>query len=681
MTWKTVDNSDAGTDDVFGGNDLDKVSDLFSGVDVDDVDINADFTVRSGKRKLRNPANTFSYIETASAIAADRTITEPALTANDVRVYENHLQQINSKTAGNWLKFAKQSTAPANQVIIDDFMVYNKQVDANNNGLYAKYKQAGAIVETAIVGGTALTATSTTTLTNKTIDLTTNSIADRAFTYKLFRSGTTYYAIRFDGALTTSGTDFEVVLQALCDLGGTIKIVGGAAYALEGQVNITKNDTNLLFDEDATVTVPDGYTGIGIRIIGTTGNIQNCSIRGLHISELGTPDKLWTAIKFEGGSGLLFCGVYDTKITNAGTGILLEALTSLTYVNGCRFDNVYFLTCKIGVDFNSGDPTGSRGIHRNTFIDVAYQDDNAVHSGTYGFKNVNGISNVFINCKSWDMNVPATQKTMTIHADAIHTQLIGGALARDGGFFIDDSRTTRNYGDDWDQSFKVGNITMTPSSFLPLGSRKRGWFDGAANLGGSGIFAGVLTAIANQPADASIVTYADGSVCNRRTTSTTVPQGAGFRYNRVFTCRGWNPIFRIKFRVNTPTLMRAYMGFTSALADPNGGDDPLTGLSGIMLCSRSADTLWQIAHNEGSGGTNFTATAQTKNTGIHTFELAADDSATNKWKYSWDGAAYIDITSADVPAQGTGLTFWCAIHTNEAVAKSIDIFAIDVETD
>ena len=175
MTHKKVDNSDAGTTNIFGGNDLDKWSDFASGVDVDDYDINCDFTVRSGKRHLRNPANTFSYTETASAIAGNRTITEPALLTNDVRVYENHLQQINSKTAGNWLKFTKQTTAPANQVTIDDIMLYNKQIDANNNGLFAKYKEAGAIVESRIGD---LTATSTTTLTNKTISGATNTLTN-----------------------------------------------------------------------------------------------------------------------------------------------------------------------------------------------------------------------------------------------------------------------------------------------------------------------------------------------------------------------------------------------------------------------------------------------------------------------------------------------------------------------
>lgn len=98
MTWKKVENEDPGTADVFGGNDLDKFSDLFSGVDVDDVDINADFTVRSGKRKLRNPANTFDYIETAGAITANRIVNEPVLTATDTRVYQAHTQTLTNKT-------------------------------------------------------------------------------------------------------------------------------------------------------------------------------------------------------------------------------------------------------------------------------------------------------------------------------------------------------------------------------------------------------------------------------------------------------------------------------------------------------------------------------------------------------------------------------------------------------
>ena len=98
MTHKKVNNADPGTATKFGGNDLDKWSDFASGVDTDDYDINADFTVRSGKRYLRNPANTFSYQELASAIVGNRTVTEPLLTTNDTRVYRAHPQTLSNKT-------------------------------------------------------------------------------------------------------------------------------------------------------------------------------------------------------------------------------------------------------------------------------------------------------------------------------------------------------------------------------------------------------------------------------------------------------------------------------------------------------------------------------------------------------------------------------------------------------
>ena len=85
MTWKVVTPSFTGDAQHFGGDDgLNKVSNLFNGVlDVDTVDINSGFTIRSSKGKIRNPANTFSYIIVGAAILADRNITLPLLAAND----------------------------------------------------------------------------------------------------------------------------------------------------------------------------------------------------------------------------------------------------------------------------------------------------------------------------------------------------------------------------------------------------------------------------------------------------------------------------------------------------------------------------------------------------------------------------------------------------------------------
>jgi hypothetical protein len=95
MTWKKVNNADAGTVTKYGGNDLDKYADALSGVDVDDVAIAMDWTF------LRQ------YVMT---------------------------------------RIATPSNPPA-----DTASVYPKQIDANNDGVFAKIKKGGSFVEVQII--------------------------------------------------------------------------------------------------------------------------------------------------------------------------------------------------------------------------------------------------------------------------------------------------------------------------------------------------------------------------------------------------------------------------------------------------------------------------------------------------------------------------------------------------
>ena len=85
MTWKTVTPSFTGDAQHFGGDDgLNRYANLFNGVlDVDTVDINSGWTFRSGKGKIRNPANTFSYTILGAAIVADCNLTLPLSTGAD----------------------------------------------------------------------------------------------------------------------------------------------------------------------------------------------------------------------------------------------------------------------------------------------------------------------------------------------------------------------------------------------------------------------------------------------------------------------------------------------------------------------------------------------------------------------------------------------------------------------
>jgi hypothetical protein len=98
---KKVNNADAGDADTFGGDDIDKVADYFNGVSVTGapVRINTQTQYADDKLELRNPADTFSYVFSTSAItSANKTVTFPLLTADDTLVFANHSQTLTNKT-------------------------------------------------------------------------------------------------------------------------------------------------------------------------------------------------------------------------------------------------------------------------------------------------------------------------------------------------------------------------------------------------------------------------------------------------------------------------------------------------------------------------------------------------------------------------------------------------------
>ena len=99
MVWKQVVNADAGDADHVGGNDWDKVMQLFSNIDVDDVTINSDWVFRDGKLGLRNPANTLSTIIKGGAITgSNKNISFPAVTADDIVAVLGLAQTFSFKT-------------------------------------------------------------------------------------------------------------------------------------------------------------------------------------------------------------------------------------------------------------------------------------------------------------------------------------------------------------------------------------------------------------------------------------------------------------------------------------------------------------------------------------------------------------------------------------------------------
>ena len=87
---KKVNNSDPGDADHVGGDDWDKLDDYFNKVATGlTARINSITRFYGTNLRIRNPADTFSYLHNPSAIVATRTVTYPLLTGDANFVFDS----------------------------------------------------------------------------------------------------------------------------------------------------------------------------------------------------------------------------------------------------------------------------------------------------------------------------------------------------------------------------------------------------------------------------------------------------------------------------------------------------------------------------------------------------------------------------------------------------------------
>ena len=99
MVWKVINISNPGTSSQYGADDTDKINKLLRGdTDVDTVNIDSPFQIEDDKFKLWNPANTFLYTFSTSAIIANRTITVPLLSSGDTLAFNKFVATFENKT-------------------------------------------------------------------------------------------------------------------------------------------------------------------------------------------------------------------------------------------------------------------------------------------------------------------------------------------------------------------------------------------------------------------------------------------------------------------------------------------------------------------------------------------------------------------------------------------------------
>jgi hypothetical protein len=216
MTFKRVTSAVSGDATHFGGLDVNKFSDYLGGTDIsgtETIDINTATKYRSSTLRLRNPANTFEYTLVPAAIAADRNVTLPLLTGNDVAVTEAFAQTLTNKTiaaGSNTLTGIADANITAHTSTkititakgqLNTAIAYNDQVntygdfdqvfrsgklDVTNPANTFEYSITGSAIAADRIltlplltaDDTVVTETFTATLTNKTINATNNSITD-----------------------------------------------------------------------------------------------------------------------------------------------------------------------------------------------------------------------------------------------------------------------------------------------------------------------------------------------------------------------------------------------------------------------------------------------------------------------------------------------------------------------
>lgn len=132
MSFKIVNNNDAGTATQFGGDDIDKISRLLNGqANIANVSIDSSWQFRSGRLAVRNPANTFGYIFVSQPLTSNVTLNLPnvlsgthtivsrassdVLENKTIRAHQNNLVGVSQYPSGTKTGFYQAGGVPGTQ--------------------------------------------------------------------------------------------------------------------------------------------------------------------------------------------------------------------------------------------------------------------------------------------------------------------------------------------------------------------------------------------------------------------------------------------------------------------------------------------------------------------------------------------------------------------------------------
>jgi len=504
------------------------------------------------------------------------------------------------------------------------------------------------------------------------VDLVTYS--QRAYTSLVFKSGSTHYAIKYDGSIISSGSVAETVLAAALALKGTVLLTGHNStapdsFTLSGAFTgfDMLADTCLIIDKSCNLFVPNAYTGYVFR--DHDQGYLSIIMYG-QVNEAGSPARDWTFLKLlsdNAGSGCIdtYLQGFGGQINNALCGIELNS-TGSGFVNGNTFTGIFMDGVEIGVKCVS---TSSGPIHHNVFQNILIEGENggAVREG---FKDITGNDNSFINCHTIDF--VSTDTAWKFNSTSRGNNLIN--CATDDGKFIDlgTQNTVTNC--------KLAATNYAMSSFYTRPDvAKIGMWHGLSNAQEADGFINsrISTSVVGTGAKSNVI---DSTGCYMlMDTGATINSIFGHRLSVTALERINNAYFKTAIYPTQNTACRIYAGFSSNSGAAASTADPLNGVSGVGLWFDSAVSAnWKRGHNDGAGAGVYDDTGVSVSaTTLYPIEIFAVSD--NKFRFVFNGTA-TDISS-DIPGSTTNLGFHIYIENTTGASKTCRVYYYILRTD
>ena len=715
MTWKVINITDAGTASKFGGDDLDKVSKLFSAQDVDDIDINADWVFRSGKLNIRNPANTFNYNIVAAALAATRTLNLPLLTGTDTFAVLSLAQTFSNKTLDSTCtvngavgafdptagSIVWRRTTSGNQI----FEIGSNNVSGGDSGIDFHTVSTDGDFTSRIIRQSGA---------NSDLDITNTGTGDTDL--GLLKVGPNNATTANGVRIVLPTIDMNVTTTKNLNVSQTISDTPATISSSYPPFDFTQSyEANDVTDRhDLAVkgfSIKNNYGSDSIDAKGTchaatiTTDIKGSDsydneVGGLVIfhSTDTEPASMWTTdFNLHGPVGVqpgMLIGLSQfinnyyngspTRNTSAGLGIYTKynggGGSQSGHLNATTYPiDLGLIIC--GTSGSTGSPTGTNGY--NIGIQVG---------GFGGSWQTSGFSRIGTGMKIFDCYTNAIDLSTQVASDLSGGYAIklpsDGVVGYSGGakFQYDSSdnmlaraKTIRYVSADT-------NVGSTDSvHYLALGNRpdiKKSGSYSCTGTSADGMLNGRITTILVGAGPPTNSAGADTTAGSHRSldTSATVNNLASARMDQQNMWRLHNALFKAKITTGSSIAnTRIFCGLVGDAAPPASAADPLNAKAGVALWYDSAvNANWRRLHNDTSGASvsdDTTLAVATTTEYIVEIEAVTD----SKFVFRFNGTS-TDI-STDIPGSTTGLAWWIYIENTTGASRTMKLQYVMVRSD